>query len=159
MLLSSREISERKREISLNLCFYFLFFFFFFLHWVRCIPPHPCRERGRVASESLRPPQLGPVPVSGTGSHEMAVIQGQEFGRGRLATSQPLGANHEEVDERAALCSGKECAQDQGQARACEVGHSRGARARGSNGGAICGAAFNDAPNAPSHRVTETPLG
>jgi hypothetical protein len=29
----------------------------------------------------------------------------------------------------------------------------KAARARGSNGAAICGAAFNDAPNAPSHRA------
>jgi hypothetical protein len=52
---------------------------------------------------------------------------GGEFGRGRLATSRQ-GAHHEGVDEGAALCSGKEGAQDQLQARAREVGHSRGAR-------------------------------
>jgi hypothetical protein len=64
------------------------------------------------------------------------------------------------INERAALCSAKEGAQDQGQARAREVGHSRGAKAcgktRSKNGAAICGEAFNDAP---SYRVTETPFG
>ena len=37
-----------------------------------------------------------------------------------------------------------------------EVGHSQGARARGSNGAAICGAAFCDAP---SYRAAEAPIG
>jgi hypothetical protein len=69
------------------------------------------------------------------------------------------GADHEEVDECATLCAAMEGAQDQGQARAGEVGHSQGARARGSNGAAICGAAFNDTPNAPSYRGAQTPLG
>jgi hypothetical protein len=34
----------------------------------------------------------------------------------RLATSRPSGADHEDINERAALCFAKEGAQDQGQA-------------------------------------------
>ena len=44
----------------------------------------------------------------------------------------------------------------QGQARARQVGHSGGARARGRNGAAVCGPAINDAP---SYRAAEAPLG
>jgi hypothetical protein len=91
-------------------------------------------------------------------SHEIAAIRDRIWASS--ASHQPtIGADHEDINERAALCFAKEGAQDQGQARPREVGHSQGARARGSNGAAICGAAFNDAPNAPSHRVAETTLG
>src|SRR5262249_10259059 len=74
--------------------------------------------------------------------------------RRRLATSRPTGADHEEFDERAALCCAKKGGQGQGQARARQVGHSCGARARSRNGAAVCGPAFNDAP---SYRAAEAP--
>ena len=57
------------------------------------------------------------------------------------------GADHEEIDERAALCSAKKGGQDQSQARARQVGHSGGARARSRNGAAVCDPAINDAPS------------
>src|SRR5262245_37922567 len=79
-----------------------------------------------------------------------------ESGRRRLATSRPTGADLEEIDERAALCCAKKGGQDQGQARARQVGHSGGARARSRNGTAVCGPAFNDAP---SYRAAEAPIG
>jgi hypothetical protein len=66
------------------------------------------------------------------------------------------GADHEEIDERAALCCAKKGGQGQGQARARQIGHSGGARARSRNGAAVCGPAFNDAP---SYRVAEAPIG
>jgi len=66
------------------------------------------------------------------------------------------GADHEEIDERAALCSAKKGGQDQSQARARQVGHSGGARARSRNGAAVCDPAINDAP---SYRATEAPIG
>jgi hypothetical protein len=43
---------------------------------------------------------------------------GSEFGRRWRATRRPSGADHEEIDERAALYSAKDRAQDRGQARA-----------------------------------------
>jgi hypothetical protein len=114
---------------------------------------------------SLRVPLSGHKPQTwakwrllGFDSHEIAAIRDRIWASS--ASHQPtIGADHEDINERAALCFAKEGAQDQGQARPREVGHSQGARARGSNGAAICGAAFNDAPNAPSHRVAETTLG
>ena len=66
------------------------------------------------------------------------------------------GADHEEIDERAALCSAKKGGQDQSQARARQVGHSGGARARSRNGAAVCDPAINDAP---SYRAAEAPIG
>ena len=86
----------------------------------------------------------------------MAVIRSRILIRRRLATSRPTGADHEEFDERAALCCAKKGGQDQGQARARQVGHSGGARARSRNGAAVCGPAFNDAP---FYRVAEAPSG
>jgi hypothetical protein len=83
------------------------------------------------------------------------VIQGQNLVVVGLATSRPGGADHEKVDECAALCSAMEGVQGQDQARAREVGHSQGARSRGKNGAATCGA-VNEAP---SYRVAETPFG
>jgi hypothetical protein len=44
-------------------------------------------------------------------------------------------------------------------ARAKLLTNSRGAKARGSDGAAVCRARFSDAPNASSHRIAETPLG
>jgi hypothetical protein len=73
-----------------------------------------------------------------------------------ISIRRKSGANHEEIDERAALCCAKKGVQDQGQARARQVGHSGGARARSRNGRAVCGPAFNDAP---SYRAAETPIG
>ena len=66
------------------------------------------------------------------------------------------GADHEEIDERAALCCAKKGGQGQGQARARQIGHSGGARARSRDGAAVCGPAFNDAP---SYRAAEAPIG
>jgi hypothetical protein len=66
------------------------------------------------------------------------------------------GADHEEIDERAALCCAKKGGQGQGQARARQIGHSGGARARSRNSAAVCGPAFNDAP---SYRAAEAPIG
>jgi len=71
----------------------------------------------------------------------MAVIQGQ-FGR---ATTQ--GADHGDVDTT------KEGAQDQRLVGAREVGRSCGARSRGREGAATCGA-VNEAPSYPAE-----PLG
>ena len=73
-----------------------------------------------------------------------------------MATRRPTGADHEEFDERAAFCCAKKGGQDQGQARARQVGHSGGARARSRNDAAVCGPAFNDAP---SYRAAEAPIG
>jgi hypothetical protein len=79
---------------------------------------------------------------------------GAEFGRGRLATRRP-GADREEVDA-GALCSAENPAQrPKGEARAREVGRSCGARARGRDGTATCGA-VNEAL---SYRVAEAPFG
>jgi len=66
------------------------------------------------------------------------------------------GADHEEIDERAALCSAKKGGQDQSQARARQVDHSGGARARSRNGAAVCDPAIDDAP---SYRAAEAPIG
>ena len=66
------------------------------------------------------------------------------------------GADHEATDERAALCCAKKGGQGQGKARARQIGHSGGARARSRNGAAVCGPAFNDAP---SYRAAEAPIG
>src|SRR5262245_7614525 len=67
-----------------------------------------------------------------------------------------MGADYGEFDERAALCCAKKGGQDQGQARARQVGHSGGARARSRSDAAVCGPAFNDAP---SYRAAEAPIG
>jgi len=85
----------------------------------------------------------------------MAVIRSRIWLLSAGHYRQP-GADHEEIDERAALCSAKKGGQDQGQARARQVDHSGGARARGRNGAAVCGPAFNDAP---SYRAAEAPIG
>ena len=55
--------------------------------------------------------------------HEMAAISGKF-----VRTS---GGNHEEVDERGALCWAADCAQGRGEARTRQIDHSRRARARG----------------------------
>src|SRR5262249_26653778 len=60
------------------------------------------------------------------------------------------------IDERAALCCAKKGGQGQGQARARQIGHSGGARARSRNSAAVGGPAFNDAP---SYRAAEAPIG
>jgi len=108
---------------------------------------------GVASASAIQPKTQKWEPEPSDGRHP-----GAEFGNRRLATGRQ-GADHEDINARAALCSAKDGAQDQGQARPREVGHSEGASARGSNGAAICGAAFNDAPNAPSHCVAETTLG
>ena len=66
------------------------------------------------------------------------------------------GADHEEIDERAALCCAETGGQGQGQAQARQIGHNGGAKARSGNGAAVCGPAFNDAP---SYRAAEAPIG
>jgi hypothetical protein len=66
------------------------------------------------------------------------------------------GADHEEIDERAALCCAETGGQGQGQAQARQIGHNGGAKARSGNGAAACGPAFNDAP---SYRAAEAPIG
>jgi len=87
-------------------------------------------------------------------SHEMAVIQGRIWLWS--ASHRPRGADREEVDEHGALCSAKNPAQrPKGEARARQIGRSRGERARGRDGTATCGA-VNEAL---SYRVTETPFG
>jgi hypothetical protein len=84
----------------------------------------------------------------------MAGIRGQNLVViGQLPADR--GQIHEEIDEWAALCSAMEGAQGQDQARAREVGHSRGARSRGRDGTATC-IAVNEAP---SDRLAQTPLG
>src|SRR6516164_1549672 len=85
----------------------------------------------------------------------MAVIRSRIWSLSAGHYRQP-GADREEIDECAALCCAKKGGQDQGQARARQVGHSGGARARSRNGRAVCGPAFNDAP---SYRAAETPIG
>jgi hypothetical protein len=85
--------------------------------------------------------------------HEMAVIRSRIWSSS--AGNRPTGADHEEIDERAALCCAKKGGQDQGQARARQVGHGGGARASSRNGAAVCGP-FNDAP---SYRAAEAPIG
>ena len=64
------------------------------------------------------------------------------------------GADHEEIDERAALCCAKKGGRGQGQARARQIGHSGGARARSRNGAAVCGPAYD----ASSYRAAEAPI-
>jgi hypothetical protein len=92
--------------------------------------------------------EMGPL------SHEMAVIQGRIWLWS--ASHRPRGADREEVDEHGALCSAKNPAQrPKGEARARQIGRSRGERARGRDGTATCGA-VNEAL---SYRVTETPFG
>ena len=66
------------------------------------------------------------------------------------------GADHEEIDKRAALCCAKTGGQGQGQAQARQIGHNGGAKARSRNGAEVCGPAFNDAP---SYRAAEAPIG
>jgi hypothetical protein len=119
---------------------------------------HPVAAEDAMESKRfLFPSRLGPeFPdlVPGFDSHETAVIQGQNLvAVGWLPADR--GADHEEVGEGAALCSAKDSAQDQDQAPAREVGHSRGATSRGRDGPATCGA-VNEAP---SYGVTETPFG
>jgi|SRR5215467_7084512 len=73
---------------------------------------------GQLLRFRTRIPGLG-VPswmVAGFDGHEMARIQGQYLVVIGSATSRP-GADHEEVDEGAALCSANEGAQDQDTAR------------------------------------------
>ena len=79
--------------------------------------------------------------------HEMAVIRGH-FSWSAKPLANHWGAEHEEIDEHRA---------SQDQAR--QVGRRCGARARGSSGAAIYGAAFNGAPNARFVRAAEAPLG
>jgi hypothetical protein len=80
--------------------------------------------------------------------------------RGRIwswsASHRPYrGADREEVDEHGGLCSAKNPPQrPKGEARARQIGRSRGERARGRDGTATCGA-VNEAL---SYCVTETPL-
>ena len=87
--------------------------------------------------------------------HEMAVIRSRIWSLSAGHYRQP-GTDHEKIDECAALRCAKKGRQDPGQARARQVGHSGGARARSRNGAAVCGPAFNDAP---SYRVAEAPIG
>jgi hypothetical protein len=49
--------------------------------------------------------------------HEMAAIRGRIWSHSAV-NSRSSGADHEDVDDRGALCSAKEGAQDQGEARA-----------------------------------------
>jgi hypothetical protein len=80
--------------------------------------------------------------------------------RGRIwswsASHRPYRrADREEVDEHGGLCSAKNPPQrPKGEARARQIGRSRGERARGRDGTATCGA-VNEAL---SYCVTETPL-
>src|SRR5262249_38361820 len=85
----------------------------------------------------------------------MAVIRSRIWSLSAGHYRQP-GADREEIDEYAALCCAKKGGQDQGQARARQVGHSGGARARSRNGAAVYNPAFNDAP---SYRAAEAPIG
>jgi hypothetical protein len=55
--------------------------------------------------------RTGSPAVAGFDSHEIAGIRGAEFSSW-WAIHQPTGADHEEVDECAALCSAKEDTQD-----------------------------------------------
>ena len=85
----------------------------------------------------------------------MAVIRSRIWSLSAGHYRQP-GADREEIDECAALCCAKKGGQDQGQARARQVGHSGGASARSRNGAAVYNPAFNDAP---SYRAAEAPIG
>jgi len=87
--------------------------------------------------------------------HEMAVIRSRIWSLSAGHYRQP-GTDHEKIDECAALRCAKKGRQDPGQARARQVGHSGGARARSRNGAAVCGPAFNEAP---SYRAAEAPIG
>jgi len=61
--------------------------------------PIPC-----VAADARRARRrFDPYVVAGFDGHEMAVIEGQNLVRRRLATSPPSGADHEDVDERGAF--------------------------------------------------------
>jgi hypothetical protein len=90
----------------------------------------------------------------GEACHEMAVIRDRIWSWS--ASHRPhRGADREEVDEHGGLCSTENPAQrPKGEARARQIGRSRGERARGRDGTATCGA-VNEAL---SYRVTETPL-
>jgi hypothetical protein len=85
----------------------------------------------------------------------MAAIRSRIWSLSAGHYRQP-GADREEIDECAALCCAKKGGQDQGQARARQVGHSGGASARSRNGAAVYNPAFNDAP---SYRAAEAPIG
>jgi len=76
----------------------------------------------------------------------MAVIRSRIWSLSAGHYRQP-GADREEIDECEALCCAKKGGQDQGQARARQVGHS---------GAAVYNPAFNDAP---SYRAAEAPIG
>jgi len=82
---------------------------------------------------------------------------GRDQGRIWLSSARPAesGADHEDVDERAALWCAKDDAQDQGKARARQVGHSCGARSRGRD----CAATSGAGDEALSYRVAEATLG
>jgi len=79
-----------------------------------CLRVGPCKPAPPAFNNGIRIPGLGSLAgwLLGFDGHEMAGIQGQEFGRGRLAISRQ-GADHEDVDEGAPLCSAKDGAQDQ----------------------------------------------
>src|SRR5262245_34375088 len=112
----SHETTDRRRH---NLSVGFLFFLF--RNWVRCKPVGPRRGEGAVASESLLFLQYG-TRIPGLGSLAgwllgLMAMRWPGF-RGRIwswsASHQAdRGADHEDVDEGASLCFGKEGAQDQ----------------------------------------------
>ena len=133
----------------------FLFFcFFFFSNWVRCNPRGAAGRGGSVESVSR---------LSSFGTcfrNWVPRAMRWPSSRGRIwswsASHRPYrGADREEVDEHGGLCSAKNPPQrPKGEARARQIGRSRGERARGRDGTATCGA-VNEAL---SYCVTETPL-